>query len=106
MDLHLEFAKGVVTGESLEPASGIVRIVGTYHTDILEVRMTLHFEDPADLDDFRGFREGKGIWGTFACRKYGCRGGFQIWPVAPGEGAEEALEAEAPSELTTSTRPL
>ena len=37
---------------------------------------------------YRGFREGKGIWGTWEIGGglWG-RGGFHIWPKAAGEGA-------------------
>jgi hypothetical protein len=43
-----------------------------------------------------GFREGKGIWGTWEITENGTslRGGFQIWPVGSEEGDDSAIEAE------------
>ena len=34
---------------------------------------------------YRGFREGKGIWGTWEIEILS-HGGFHIWPRAAGEG--------------------
>jgi len=48
---------------------------------------------------YRGFREGKGIWGTWEIGIF-AHGGFHIWPK--GEHDEEAMtaaaEASAPAE--------
>src|SRR6185503_5598371 len=38
---------------------------------------------------YRGFREGKGIWGTWEISLF-ARGGFHIWPKRVGEGETEA----------------
>ena len=43
---------------------------------------------------YRGFREGKGIWGTWEIGSY-CGGGFHIWPRQAGEWEEAAVSAEA-----------
>jgi len=43
---------------------------------------------------YRGFREGKGIWGTWEITHL-ARGGFHIWPRQAGEGGQEASSAEA-----------
>ena len=37
---------------------------------------------------YRGFREGKGIWGTWEINTL-AHGGFQIWPKRHGEGEAE-----------------
>lgn len=43
---------------------------------------------------YRGFREGKGIWGTWEITNF-AHGGFHIWPLLAGEGGQEASSAEA-----------
>lgn len=47
--------------------------------------------------DYRGFREGKGIWGVWDIRSQGS-GGFHIWPLGSGDG-EEAVTESAEREL-------
>lgn len=54
---------------------------------------------------YKGFREGKGIWGTWEIRKVG-RGGFHIWPLG-GDGDEneaEDREHERPVEISAVVR--
>ena len=42
---------------------------------------------------YRGFREGKGIWGTWEITiQY--HGGFHIWPLGEEEGERAYEEAE------------
>src|ERR1019366_2710519 len=47
---------------------------------------------------YRGFREGKGIWGTWeiTIRNHG---GFHIWPRQAGEGDTAAAEAASTAPL-------
>jgi hypothetical protein len=42
---------------------------------------------------YRGFREGKGIWGTWEILR-DARGGFHIWPRSFAAANEEAVSAE------------
>jgi len=42
---------------------------------------------------YRGFREGKGIWGTWEITPFD-HGGFHIWPKRAGAGETEAAAAE------------
>jgi hypothetical protein len=42
---------------------------------------------------YRGFREGKGIWGTWEISD-DYHGGFHIWPRSYGEGEEETESNE------------
>jgi hypothetical protein len=59
---------------------------------------------------YRGFREGKGIWGTWEIKIW-LHGGFHIWPRQAGEGearaettaAEEPVDAIAKEELAPGT---
>jgi hypothetical protein len=46
---------------------------------------------------YRGFREGKGIWGTWEISVIG-HGGFHIWPLAAGEGEHNVEKKETEQE--------
>ncbi len=43
---------------------------------------------------YRGFREGKGIWGTWEISLYS-HGGFHIWPRQAGEADQQTEQEEA-----------
>ena len=47
---------------------------------------------------YQGFREGKGIWGTWKINILG-HGGFHIWPRGAGEG-------DAQSEAASQAKPV
>jgi hypothetical protein len=59
---------------------------------------------------YRGFREGKGIWGTWEIAILS-RGGFHIWPRQAGEGdertetavTEEPVDAIATQKIASGT---
>ena len=91
---NLSFVSGRISGSTYE-RDRLVRISGTYEPEKLECLISQHYT-PADLDAFRGFREGKGIWGTWKCSAMGCTGGFLIWPYREDEGAGEASLSEEP----------
>ena len=44
---------------------------------------------------YRGFREGKGIWGLWELPNES--GGFHIWPLGQGEGEQNYESAEEPA---------
>jgi hypothetical protein len=44
---------------------------------------------------YRGFREGKGIWGLWELPNES--GGFHIWPLGQGEGEQDYKSAEEPA---------
>lgn len=94
--LLLTFKSGKIEGSSVLPDE-TVTIQGTYDGESLECRFTFRFDRPGDIDGFRGFREGRGIWGTWQCPVVGCTGGFQIWPAADGgDGFGLSTAAEEP----------
>lgn len=102
MDLHLHFAGGKLTGEGRDDL-GRFLIRGSYDAAALECSWTKTYPGSHDVF-YRGFREGKGIWGTWEIGLL-ARGGFHIWPV--GEGGGDALAEpqaeETPLETTTRT---
>jgi hypothetical protein len=96
MDLFLDFSGGGITGEGQDEVGGFV-IAGGY-TDGGECRWTKSYPGSHEVS-YRGFREGKGIWGLWEIRFDGT-GGFHIWPLGAdgvGEEAVEATEQEAPT---------
>ncbi|MEZ5963254.1 MAG: hypothetical protein R3F56_05335 [Planctomycetota bacterium] len=97
MDLDLTFTRGKIGGGGADSV-GAFTVFGRYSDDG-ECRWTKEY--PAHDVVYRGFREGKGIWGTWELQEHGraVRGGFQIWPKGHGEGIAESVEAEAPAPL-------
>lgn len=91
MDMHLTFARGKVAGEGNDDI-GVFFIRGQYNTTTKECYFTKNYPGSHDVF-YRGFREGKGIWGTWELQ--GLSGGFHIWPRAEGT---ENLEADVQHE--------
>jgi hypothetical protein len=90
MDLDLTFANGVMIGNGSDDV-GRFLIKGRYDSQYRECHWTKRYIGAHDVF-YRGFREGKGIWGTWEINIFG-HGGFLIWPV--GTGAEEtAIEKD------------
>ena len=97
MDLHLEFAQGRILGEGNDDV-GRFRIQGRYDEAERECHWTKTYPGSHDVH-YRGFREGKGIWGAWEIGLF-ARGGFHIWPkgLAEGEAATRKTETELPTE--------
>ena len=87
MELHLTFANGVLSGEGADDI-GRFLIQGRYDAASLECHWTKSYLGAHDVF-YRGFREGKGIWGTWEITIQS-HGGFHIWPRQAGEGEERA----------------
>ena len=94
MDLHLSFVNGILSGEGCDDI-GRFRIKGRYDASTRECYWTKFYIGAHDVF-YRGFREGKGIWGTWeiTIRDHG---GFHIWPRRAGE-VETEHQAEAETE--------
>ena len=113
MDLRLQFNQGWISGDGMDDV-GRFLIAGEYDEDLLECRWTKSYVGAHDVQ-YRGFREGKGVWGTWEIRTWHLgglgpfvgTGGFQIWPVAAGEASEarEAEDEEAMSGVTPASEP-
>jgi hypothetical protein len=91
MSLDLTFANGTMTGEGNDDI-GRFLIKGKYETVTRECHWTKSYLGAHDVF-YRGFREGKGIWGIWeiAIQHHG---GFHIWPRVEGESALETAQAE------------
>lgn len=96
MDLALTFAHGRLTGGGTDDV-GPFTIRGGYDPGSLEVTWVKAYA--THTVDYRGWREGKGIWGRWTIGAF-ASGGFMIWPQGQGateaEVVREALEVEAP----------
>ena len=101
MDLHLTFAKGVMTGDGADDIGPFV-IGGRYETSSRECWWTKTYPGSHQVS-YHGFRDGNGIWGTWEIPPWS-KGGFHIWPRQLGSGEREALaeEKEKPVEATAS----
>ena len=93
MDLTLSFDGGRISGDGAD-AVGLFVIAGSYDDAGGECQWTKTYVGAHDVF-YRGFREGKGIWGTWEIRD-GWRGGFEIWPLGEADAEELELEAEEP----------
>jgi len=91
MGLHLSFTDGVVTGTGNDDV-GPFAINGRYDATSDECHWTKTYPGSHDVF-YRGFREGKGIWGTWEIGELN-RGGFHIWPRSASDGEELTEFAE------------
>jgi hypothetical protein len=101
MDLHLAFARGNMSGEGNDDI-GRFLIKGRYDAASRECYWTKSYVGAHDVF-YRGFREGKGIWGTWEVNIFG-HGGFHIWPRHAGDGeadSESAVQAEPVDAIAT-----
>jgi hypothetical protein len=90
MDLQLTFANGNMTGDGMDDV-GRFLIKGRFDITSHECYWTKTYLG-AHKVFYRGFREGKGIWGTWEITIQ-CHGGFHIWPRQAGAGVERAETA-------------
>jgi hypothetical protein len=86
-DLILTFENGRMTGEGNDSVGPFV-IAGAYDPVSKECYWMKTYVAAHDVF-YKGFREGKGIWGTWEIGNR-WRGGFQIWPVGADGGEEES----------------
>lgn len=93
MELDLTFANGKVTGTGIDDVGRFI-INGGYDVTTLECWWTKTYTGSHDVF-YRGYREGKGIWGTWEITAFD-HGGFHIWPRAAGEGETAVQKANQP----------
>ena len=91
MDIHLTFANGLMSGDGRDDV-GTFLIKGRYDSASAECHWTKSYLGAHDVY-YRGFREGKGIWGTWeiSIRDHG---GFHIWPRSAGSLAASSSASE------------
>lgn len=101
MELHLNFADGTMSGEGRDRV-GEFEIKGTYDTVSGECLFSKCYLARHSIK-YRGFNEGKGIWGVWEMVDWMTRiqGGFHIWPEGMSDPSNQTLkeEAELPLEL-------
>jgi hypothetical protein len=94
MQLHLTFANGKISGDGNDDI-GRFLIKGRYDSQSAESYWTKSYLGSHDVF-YRGFREGKGIWGTWEIGILN-HGGFHIWPKQAGD-SEASIESEIAAE--------
>src|SRR5215211_4015003 len=96
MDLSLTFADHEVSGDGSDDVGQFV-VTGRYDETNGECYWTKTYLGRHDVY-YRGFREGKGIWGLWEFP--GESGGFHIWPLGQEEDEQdhESAEESAPVE--------
>ena len=87
MDLHLHFESGCLSGDGNDDV-GFFLIRGKYDPTNRECHWTKTYPGSHEVY-YRGFQEGKGIWGTWEIGLF-AHGGFHIWP----KGIKETTTAE------------
>jgi hypothetical protein len=87
----LTFTNGRMTGEGNDIAGPFI-ISGGYDPASKECHWTKTYIRQHDVA-YTGFREGKGILGTWDIESI-YRGGFHIWPLADDAGMEEMASEE------------
>ncbi len=93
MELHLAFANGNIDGEGIDDIGRFI-IRGRDQKTSRECHWTKSYLGAHDVF-YQGFREGKGIWGTWEIGVLG-HGGFHIWPRQAGAGETTAEEEARP----------
>jgi hypothetical protein len=90
-EMDITFRKGRLAGEGLDSV-GPFFLRGGYDREKQKVWWTKTYPGSHDVF-YQGFREGKGIWGTWEIGIF-ARGGFRIWPKGLGSGIDAEAEAE------------
>ncbi len=112
MELVLSFADGEMTGEGRDRV-GPFLIRGRFQAEDGQCWWTKSYVGKHEVT-YRGFNEGKGIWGTWQIESW-WKGGFHIWPegmsdpTQPSRGesedvpsyVEEFSDAEADAVMVT-----
>ncbi len=105
MDLHLTFTSGLLTGAGMDDV-GQFAIRGRFDAGSGECSWTKSYLGAHDVY-YRGFGEGKGIWGTWEINA-DWHGGFHIWPRGCGDAyqveAEQTLRIPNPAEVLVTTK--
>ena len=93
MDLVLIFADHTVSGDGSDDIGQFV-LAGRFDGTNGECYWTKTYIGGHEVY-YRGFREGKGIWGLWELPNES--GGFRIWPLGQGEGEQNYESAEEPA---------
>jgi hypothetical protein len=94
MDVRFTFADGRISADGCDDVGEFV-LSGAYDETTRECQWVKHYVGKHDVR-YLGFREGKGIWGTWTLD--GATGGFHVWPLNTG-GLGESVEADTDVEI-------
>jgi hypothetical protein len=101
MELTLTFAGGRLTGEGRDRV-GKFTVEGNYDVADGKCRWVKRYVGRHAVR-YKGFNEGKGIWGTWELHDVGTvfTGGFHIWPEGMADPTQPRLaeEADVPIEV-------
>ena len=97
MDLVLIFADRTISGDGNDGIGGFF-VIGGFDEANGECYWTKTYIGAHDVC-YRGFREGKGIWGLWELPNES--GGFHIWPLGHGQGEQAHESAEEPAPVET-----
>jgi len=92
MDLGLTFADHAVSGDGSDDIGHFV-VIGRFDSENGECNWTKTYIGGHDVY-YRGFREGKGIWGLWELPNES--GGFHIWPLGQAEADQNQEMKEEP----------
>ena len=90
MDIRFTFENGRISASGGDPIGEFV-LTGDYCEKSRECHWIKRYLG-AHAVSYQGFREGKGIWGTWELRE--SKGGFHVWPVGTGGTVEYQVEAQ------------
>ena len=93
MDLSLSFTDAKISGDGSDDIGPFV-VTGRFDGTNGECYWTKSYIGGHDVC-YRGFREGKGIWGLWELPNEA--GGFHIWPLGQEEGEQDHEIAEEPA---------
>jgi hypothetical protein len=98
MELRLTFRRQVLEGEGRDLV-GPFTVRGRYNLEDGCCYWTKRYQGKHDVF-YRGFNEGKGIWGVWEIGSDHLRGGFHIWPEGMGDPRSPTMTeaAELPRE--------
>src|SRR5438876_729871 len=92
MELLLTFRAGTMTGEGRDVVGDFI-IRGRYQVGDGSCHWTKRYLGRHDVF-YRGFNEGKGIWGIWEIPGDGLKGGFHIWPEGMADPSNPQLSEE------------
>ena len=93
MDIRFTFSNGRIAADGCDDVGEFV-LGGSYDEATGECHWTKHYVGRHDVS-YVGFREGKGIWGTW--KLDGITGGFHVWPIN-SDGVGESVDVDAEAE--------
>src|SRR5580692_9324069 len=93
MEMVLTFAQGKMIGSGRDMVGAFV-IDGAYQLNDGKCMWIKQYVGGHAVG-YRGFNEGKGIWGTWDLPGTTSTGGFHIWPEGMSDPSQPVLEEEA-----------